>query len=118
MSHPPNGPLVVTHRIPRIEVYQVTDDELCRIEEGYGQVNQDLTFAVASATFFVSFLLAMIGGSIPDRLFPAVLALTAITAVVAAYTGIRWLRVRKQAPAVMTAIRKRRVEPQDIDPLS
>jgi len=63
MSQSPEEPEIVTHRIPRIEVYQVTDDELTRIEDGYGQVSQDLTFAVTSLSFCIAFAIALMTGS-------------------------------------------------------
>jgi hypothetical protein len=39
------GPEVVTYKILRIDPYQVTRDELDRIEERCGRVGQDLTFS-------------------------------------------------------------------------
>ena len=60
MSGPDHDPEVVTYRIPRIEVYQVTDDEMRRIEDGCNLVGQDLTFAVASLSVGASFLVALL----------------------------------------------------------
>lgn len=60
---------VITYRIPRIEVYQVSNDELRRIEEGFGLVGQDLTFAVASLTVFISFAITILTVDLSDRLF-------------------------------------------------
>jgi hypothetical protein len=112
MSQPPEGPQIVTYRIPRIEVYQVADDELRRIEEGYGRVGQDLTFAVTSLSFCIAFAIALATASFSDRLFIIFLVLVIVFGLVALYTGIRWWGARRAAPAVMATIRSRRVEPQ------
>lgn len=112
MSQPPEEPQIVTHRIPRIEVYQVTDDELKRIEDGAGQVSQDLTFAVAALSFCVAFAIALATAKFSDRLFNIFLLFVVVSALVAIYTGIRWWRARKAAPTVIATIRSRKVEPQ------
>ena len=57
---PNQDPKVITHRIPQIEIYQVTNDELQRIEDGCSNVGQDLTFSVASLSVFASFLVALL----------------------------------------------------------
>ncbi len=112
MSPAREEPQVITYRIPRIEVYQVTEDELGRIEEGFGQVGQDYTFAVASLSCCIAFAIALATASLPAQLFIIFLSLVVISALVALYTGVRWWRVRKTAPAVIATIRSRKVEPQ------
>jgi hypothetical protein len=111
VSNPPEKPQIVTYRIPKIEVYQVTDDELRRIEEGYGQVGQDLTFAVASLSFCIACALALATASVTDRTFLILLVLVILFGLVFLYTGIRWWRARKAGPTVIATIRSRRVEP-------
>jgi hypothetical protein len=112
MSPPQEEPQVITHRIPRIEVYQVTDDELRRIEDGFGRVDQDLTFAVASLSSCIAFAIALATASLSERLFIIFLSLVLISALVAVYTGVRWWRARKAAPAAIATIRSRKVDPQ------
>ena len=112
MSQPPEEPRIVTYRIPRIEVYQVTDDELRRIEDGYGQVDQDLTFAVTSLSFCIAFAIALATASFSDRLLIIFSLLVVVFAFVALYTGLRWWRARQAAPIVIATIRSRKVEPQ------
>lgn len=112
MAAPREDPEVVTYRIPRIEVYQVTDDELRRIEDGFGQVGQDLTFAVASLSFCIAFAITLATATLSEQLFMIFLSLVVISALVALYTGVRWWRAKKAAPAVIATIRSRKVEPQ------
>lgn len=81
MSSPPDEPQVITHRIPRIEVYQVTDDELRRIEDGFGQVGQDLTFAVAALSFCIAFVIVLATVSLSEGLFIIFLSLVVISAL-------------------------------------
>lgn len=90
----------------------MTEDELNRIEEGYGQVNQDLTFAIAAGSICVTLLTALVAGSIADRLFLTLLILAVLSAVVSIYTGMKWWRARKVVPAVLAAIRSRKTQPQ------
>ncbi len=110
---PDDAPRIITHVIPQIEVYQVTDDELKRIEEGFGQVGQDLTFAVSSSSLLVAFAIALATAKFSNVMFIIFLVLLALSAIVALYTGIRWWRARRLGPSVIATIRRRRVEPQE-----
>lgn len=112
MSPTPEDPKVITYRIPRIEVYQVSDDELRRIEDGFGQVGQDLTFAVASLSVCISFVITILSADLSERLFNIFLSLIIISVLVTLYLGNRWLRVKNVAPSVIATIRSRKVDPQ------
>ena len=112
MNPPPESPEIISYRIPRIEIYQVTDDELRRIEDGFGQVSQDLTFAAASLSFSTAFAIAIVTVTLSDRLFAIFLSFVVIFGLVALYTSVRWWRARKVAPAVIATIRSRKVEPE------
>jgi hypothetical protein len=106
------GPKIVFYHIPQIEVYDVTEDELRRIEDGYGQVSQDLTFAVASLTTCISFIIALVTAPLapPVRLgFFVVVGLSGLCFI---YTGSRWLRARRTTPNTIASIRSRRVAPE------
>lgn len=112
MSQSQEGPQIVTYRIPKIEVYHVTDDEIRRIEEGYGQVGQDLTFAVAVLSCCIAFAIALATATFSDRLWLIFIVLIIVSGLVALYTGVRWWRARAVAPTVIATIRSRKVEPQ------
>jgi hypothetical protein len=108
-------PEIVTYRIPRIEVYQVTDDELKRIEEGSSQTGQDLTFAIASFSIAISFAIALFTGTFSH---PVSLVLTVALMFCGGfglYTGFRWRRARARTPDAIAKIRSRKVEP-DVPP--
>ncbi len=104
-------PEVVTYRIPRIEVYQVTDDELKRVEDGLGHVGQDLIFAVASLSFCIAFAITLVTVTLSERLFAIFLSLVVIASLIALYTGIRLWRARGETPNGIAAIRSRKAEP-------
>ncbi len=106
-----DSPEVVTYRIPIIEVYHVTDDELRRLEEGCSQVGQDLTFAIASLSLGVAFAIALMTGDFRQPVGGILLTLTVVCLVVALYTGIRWWRARGITPDVVAKIRSRKTEP-------
>lgn len=105
-------PDIVTHTIPRIEVYQVTDDELKRIEEGSSQVAQDFAFMLAGFSLCIAFLIALVTGTFNATTGLTFRAAALVCGVSAIYTGWKWLRHRKTAPNVINSIRSRRVDPE------
>lgn len=105
-------PEIVTYRIPRIEVHQVTEDELCRIEEGAGQVAQDLAFALSSVSVCISLVVGLLTGDFSTKTGAILGAVAGVFGMTALYTGIRWLRGRKAAPDVIAKIRSRKRNPE------
>jgi len=105
-------PEIVTYRIPRIEVYQVTDDELKRIEEGSGHIDQDLTFAVAFLSFAIAFVITLATATLSDLLRSIFIVVIIICTIVFLYTGTRWWRTRKTASNITAGIRSRKDNPQ------
>jgi hypothetical protein len=104
-------PEIVTYKIPRIEVYQVTDDELNRVEEQSGQVGQDLTFAVASGSVGLSFLITVLTGQLSTGLTVAFISVVFACGFTFIYTGFRWWRTRGMLAKVLAKIRSRKSEP-------
>ena len=115
---PNQDPEVVTHRIPKIEVYQVTDDELQRIEDGCAHISQDLTFAVASISAFISFLVAALTTTLTPTKQTIFISIEIGFGVVGIYTGWRWWHTRRVTPETIRKIRSRRTEPQPNPPRS
>lgn len=105
-------PELVTYSIPRIEVYQVTEDELDRIEESTSQVGQDFTFMVTGLSITVSLVIALISGTFEENPKTFLQSLTLIAILVFIYTGSRWFRYRKKMPDVVKRIRSRKVDPK------
>lgn len=105
-------PEIVICGIPRIEVYQVVDYELRAIEEGYGQVGQDLAFALAALSACLTLVVSLKTAAFSPGLRATFWALSLVLLLVAIYTGARWLRTRKAVPMVIATIRARRVQPQ------
>lgn len=105
-------PDFVTHIIPRIEVYQITDDELKRIEEGFNHTNQDFTFMLTSFSLAVALVIALLTGtfeSTTELTFKAGIGVCIVTSM---YTGWRWYSHRQTATTVISNIRSRRVDPE------
>ena len=107
-----NLPEIVTHRIPRIEVYQVTDDELRRIEEASNQVSQDLSFALACGPSCGGIVVSLLTGEFGDTAGTILTAAAIILGLAAAYTGVCWWRHRGAASNVIRQIRSRRIDPE------
>jgi hypothetical protein len=101
-------PKVVTHTIPQIHVYQVTEDELGRLQEGCGQVGQDLTFACTSLGIFVGVLVALLVSPMPRDTFLLLLLLCLVSGAVCSYTGVKCWRSRKEFRHVLAKIRSRK----------
>jgi hypothetical protein len=112
MDGPQKDAEIVTYRIPRIEVYQVTDDELCRIEEGYGHVSQDFTFAISFLSFGIAFLIALLTATFSENLRTVFIVAVIICGIGFLYTGCRYWGQRKKIPNVIAKIRSRKTEPQ------
>jgi hypothetical protein len=100
------------YRIPPMEVYQVSDQELKQIEETHGHVGQDLTFAIAFFSFGLAFLIALLTASLSDSQHLIFMNVVIICGVVSLYTGIRWWRARKKVPNVIANIRSRKPNPE------
>jgi hypothetical protein len=114
MNNPaPSDPRIVTHNIPKIEVYQVTDDELRRIEDGCNLVAQDLTFAVAFLSAALTLGIALFSGTFSLETKLLFIVLMVLFLIVGFYTGFKWFRVRKKTPTVITEIRSRKVDPEE-----
>ena len=118
MSNPSKeseGPEIVTYKIPRIEMYQVADYQLKRLEEGYAQVGQDLTFATASLSSGLAFLIALVTATFSEWIRVLLWAIVIICGLVFLYTGARWWRARKEVPDVIAEIRRLKTDP-DVAP--
>ena len=105
-------PDVVTYKIPRIEVYQVTDDELTRIEETAGQEGRDFAFMLTGFSVFISFVIALVTGDfgeITKQIFRLAAAISVLLAICA---GWFWLRNRSNFQKVIGKIRGRKVDPE------
>jgi threonine/homoserine/homoserine lactone efflux protein len=95
-----------------MEVYQVSDQELKQIEETYGHVGQDLTFAIAFFSFGLAFLIALLTATLSEFHRLIFINVVIICGVVFLYTGIRWWRTRKTVPNVIANIRSRKPNPE------
>lgn len=105
-------PEIVTHAIPHIEVYQVTDDELDRIEESSSQESQDFAFMLTSISLGIAFLIALMTATFEETIKLIFIAAVGVCAVSAVYTGLKWIRNRKKVSNVIDKIRSRRIDPE------
>jgi hypothetical protein len=112
MDSPQKDAEIITYRIPSIEVYQVTDDELCRVEESCRHVSQDFAFASNLLSFAIAFFIALLEGTFSDRVQTILTSAVAVCLLGSVYTGQRWWSQRKAAPQVIAKIRSRKTEPQ------
>ena len=106
------GRQVITYRIPIIETYEVTDDELERIKESCSSVSQDLTFAVSSLSICITLLASLLSGVFSQTVQTLFLVVVVVSAVVGVYTGFKWHRAKTVTDSTIAKIRSRKVDPQ------
>jgi VIT1/CCC1 family predicted Fe2+/Mn2+ transporter len=102
------NPRVVVHRIPQIEVYQVADFELARLQDVCGKPSLDQTLCISSASAALGLLPAvfMPGHSLTFSLIAGVLVLGAF------FFGYRAWRSDRRSQSMISSIRSRRVDPE------
>lgn len=106
---------IVTYKIPRIEIYWVTDEELCRVEESCGKVSQDFTFASNFLSVGIAFFIALKTASFSITIWTIFVFVVIACGIGFLYTGLRWLVCRQTVPSVLAKIRSRKTdEPQTI----
>lgn len=109
-------PEIVVHGIPRIEVFQVSDHELDRIEEYGKHLADEYAFMLSAGSICVTLLVA-VGTAKFGPVGKAVVMLSiATTAIATLVLGIRWFRNRSNVSDVIDQIRARRVDPQSEPP--
>ena len=112
MSTPsPNEPKIVSHNIPIIEVYQVTDDELSRMEEAATNVGNEFAIMLVAISITITLLISLMQGKFePDVeiFFIVAVVISTLTAII---MGIQWYRHRSSVSKIISQIRSRRTEP-------
>lgn len=103
---------ITTYKIPRIEVYEVTEDELARIEETHGQVGLDMNFMIAFGTLAASILLSLVTSSLVEMVRGLFWLGLVACGVLATFFGIRYWKTRNKVPDVLRKIRGRKEDPQ------
>ena len=103
---------VVTYKIPKIETYEVTDDELERIGESCSSVSQDLTFMVAALSIGFTLLAALLSAPFTQTFQTLFLVIVVVSAFVGVYTGVKWYRAQTATRGIIAKIRSRKVDPQ------
>lgn len=100
------------HRLPHVEIYEVTGDELDNIEREAATIGTDLQFALVLLSAALSFTATLVLTTIPSqRRFESFLIITVIAYILGLSFGIRWLRQREPFKECLRKIRDRRVGP-------
>ena len=107
----PREPQIVSYNIPRIEVYQVTDDELTRIEEAAAKVGNEFALMLTSISITVSLVIALTQGAFQTDVEVWMKAAVVVSGIVSIYAGVSWFRHRSAVSNVLSKIRSRRTEP-------
>ncbi len=105
------GPKVLIYPPPTIEVYQVTDDELRRIEEATSNVDYRFSTMLAMVSAILSIVIALTQGEFGAMAEIAFKAAIGVLGIVAIVMGWKWWRGRSLTSRLMSGIRARRIEP-------
>ena len=98
-------PEIIFNPPPPIQLYSVNGDQLQRIEESCSSVGEDLTFAIASFSTGLAFLIALLTGTFSETVFAIFVALVILCSIISLYTGLKWRRGKNAVRAAITAIR-------------
>lgn len=101
-----------TYKIPPLEIYEVTNDQLDRIEESCQSLSQDLTFAIASLSIFASFAIALASADPSGTVRFVFIVVAVVSLAMSVYTGCRWFRRKKTSPGIIAKIRSRKLDPE------
>lgn len=101
-----------TYKIPAIEIYEVTEDQLDLIDKSCRNLGQDLSFAIASLSICASFVIALFSASPSATARYVYIVVAVVSFAVSLYTGCRWLRQRKTSPGIIHKIRSRKMDPE------
>jgi len=98
------------HRLPGVESYDVTSDELTQIENEAMRVGLDFSFASITLTAFVSFMITLLTIEIKsDRLFMFFASISVATGILTVYFVFRCLKGRRHGTSIFSRIRERQV---------
>ena len=104
-------PKIVAYNIPRIEVYQVTDDELRRMEEGASNAGTEFATMLAGVSITISLIIALTQGEFESDIEIFFKSAIGVAALTSGYMGVKWYRHRSSVSKLMSDIRSRRTEP-------
>jgi len=100
------------HAIPHVETYEITADELSRIETEAIATGQDFQYCSICLTAAISFSVALFATEIKsERTFDVFTILAICGFVFAAYFGQRHMRGKGRTKSVIQGIRERQIGP-------
>lgn len=100
------------HPIPHVETYDVTADELERIDSESKNVGQDFQYGSICLTGSLAFFIAILTTEIKSaRVFQVFLTLTLVGGIMALYFGQSYFRGKKKCTTIIQKIRERQIGP-------
>lgn len=100
------------HRLPHVETYEVTAEELDQMENEAMRIGHDFSFASVSLAFGTSFLITLLTATVESlKAYNFFVVATIVGFVFSLYFGIRWYRGRHVGRSVIQRIRDREVGP-------
>jgi hypothetical protein len=100
------------HSISHVETYEITADELDRLQQECMGTGQDLQFALVALTIGISCLVSLLLTTITSRrIFDGFLVFTIVGFVFAIYFGIQYKRKKRTMESVVQRVMDRQVGP-------
>ena len=105
---------ILRHRISHLESYEVTLDELQRLQYEDPQRSYELTFSLTALSVALAILIPLVIGEPPkisNLRFSIFVALIVVGFVFFLFFGIRWLNNLRQRNSLFVKIRARQIGP-------
>jgi hypothetical protein len=116
MSKPTDGGMkppereFVVHRITRVEIFEVTEQELESLEAAFGEESRSLAFFSSTVSVFAACFIGWIttGKSLPSVTHAILAGITLASFFLALWFALTWFQARRKRPSIINRIRERR----------
>ena len=116
MSEPKDGGMkppereFVVHRITRVEVFEVTEQELESLEAAFGEESRSLAFFSSAISIFATCFIGWITASesLPPVAHGILAGLTLASFFLALWFALTWFQARRKRPSIINRIREQR----------
>ncbi len=101
---------IVRHRITKIEIFEITSDELDALESAFAQENRSLAFFTSTLSIFVTCAIGWLttGHTLTPTAQQVVAGVTFACFFLTLWFGFNWRQATKQRPKIIQRIKERR----------
>jgi hypothetical protein len=116
MNKPPSGGIsppereIIVYPITRLEIFEVTEQELENLEAAFGEESRSLAFFSMTGSVFATCFIGWIttGKSLPLVTHAILAGITSATFILTLWFASTWFQARRKRPSIINRIRERR----------